>query len=726
MRNRLFPALMAAGLCWLAEPGYADDQRMPDDSNDDAPTRITIVTAQKRAQSMYDVPASIAVVNSEDLDNNHAATLTDMQQLVPNFSLSQIGGANTVSIRGVGGGGRHIGFDTRVGVYMDGVYMGQTQALDQSLLDVRQIEVLRGPQGSLYGRNTDAGAVNIVTRAPSRTFESTFRALAGNYGTGEASGSISGPLSDGVQGSLAMGYESRHGYTTNLFNKQTLDGLKRASLRGKLAVQPTDGLDLNLSADYTDIKQNAIIGEALTGMFGTPLAGGLYPPHTVNYNISPSLNNTLSGLNLTANYDMPNGNRLTSVTGYRDTRQNRRNDTDWSPLDVLSIDYTDNFRQLSQEIRIASPAAARMRYLAGIYLLHENAGTNRIATAGTNAGLVGVPAGTVVPVWGSVKTDSYALFGSLEYDLGSSVSLNLGARYTNERKSLLYNLQGGGILGIGNAQNYTDSRSDSMLTPSIGLTWTAGESLSVYGKYSTGFKSGGWNFDYLTASQIANQLNFNKETVQSYELGLKGSALRHRVQYSLAAFHSNFRDYQVFQFVNTGVTTELELRNAARVETVGAEASLHALLTRRLGIGANIGSAKAVFKSFPGGLTGGGDAAGKRLPYAPDLTASLTLDYSMPAPTLSGRLDFYGEYSYRGKSYSSVDNIEATDGLSSSNLVNAHISFDSNTTPWKFSLWARNLFNRNYSIARGRDFFGNLYMKRGAPRTWGVEASYSY
>ncbi len=733
--------LVLAVTCCLA---YAETQP------DAEPVSLgeVVVTAQKRAQSIEDVPISMTVVDRKALDNSRAATLNEMQQLAPNFSMSTAGFCNTITVRGVGGGGRNIGFDTRAGVYVDGVYMGQTQALDQSLSDIEQVEVLRGPQGHLFGRNTVAGAVNITTRAPSETFKSSFRAVAGSHGTREGYANVSGPLSgmgaDNLLGKLSIGYEARDGFSTNLFNNQKLDDLKRVSTRGQLAIQATDRLEINLAADYADIKQNRVLGETVTGMFDVPLPGGLYPDHTVNYNTTPYANNRLSGTSLTINYDMAGDHTLTAITGYRSTYQNLENDTDWGPSDMFRVNYTENFGQLSQEIRIASPVNVPVRYVAGVYLMHESADTNRLAITGQDTAtlvthplagtlpfgaLFGLNPGDTTPISSTVKTDSYALFGSLDYDLTKRLTLNLGARYTAERKSLLYNINGAasGALGIGTATNYTDGRSDSMLTPTLGVTYAMNPSLNLYGKYSTGFKSGGWNVDYLTAAQIANRFDFNKETVNSYEIGLKGSAPDNRMSYDLSIFHSTFKDFQVFQFVNLGGgATAIQLRNAARAESSGAEASLRVMVTDNFSIGGNIGVLKATFKSFPGGLTGGGDASGKRLPDAPDMTAVAMSNYSMFSASLGGKLDFYGEISHRSKSYTGVDNSETLDAVSGRDVVNARVSFTTSRDRLRVSLWARNLLDNNYTTMRSRDFFGNQFVKRGDPRAFGVEGRYSF
>lgn len=707
-----------------------------------------VVTAQKRAQSLGDVPISMTVVGANALEKTHATTLSDMQQLVPNLSVAYAAGVNTITVRGVGGGGRNIGFDTRVGVYLDGIYMGQAQAVDQPLADIEQVEVLRGPQGHLFGRNTVAGAVNITTRAPSETPETSFLIGAGKFNSVEASGSFSGPLSDGVLGKIAVGHEKRDGFTSNLATGNKIDDMERSSIRGQLMFKPTGKLKIGLYADYSDSKQHAIVGEAGSNMFDYPYTCvtkptpvvGLCPPRTVNYNVDPVLNNTLKGGSLNINYDLDGGGTLTAITGYRNTHQNRVNDTDYSPADMFNIDYTDNFKQYSQELRVASPAKDALRYVAGLYVMNEKADTYRMATVGQESNaliqhpavpfplpfgaLLGLNAGGTVLVSGKVKTDAYAFFGSLDYDLTKTLTLNLGARYTKETKDLLYNLNGAasGGIGIGNATNYTDDRSDSKLTPTVGMTFALDKNLNLYAKYSTGFKSGGWNVDYLTQAQINNKFSFNTETVKSYEAGLKGTALGRRMQYDLAVFQSTFKDFQVFQFVNLGGgATAMQLRNAAKAESTGVEGSLRLRATDNFTVGANIGALKAVFKSFPGGVTGGADAAGKRLPDAPDVSAALTMNYAIAAPSLGGRFDLYAEYSYRSKSFADVDNSEILGRLGARNVVNTRLTFQQSASKWQFGLWVRNLTDNEYLVMQSRDFFGNAYSKRGEPRMFGVD-----
>lgn len=733
---RTLLSLAAAALCASMAQAQADNPlTKTDDGN---VLKAVVVTAQKRTQSLQEVPISMTVLGDDQIEKSHIRSLYDIQQLAPNFEAVQSPGWSGIAVRGVGGGGRNVGWDTRVGVYLDGVYIGQAQALDQSLNDIEQIEVLRGPQGHLFGRNTVAGAMNITTRAPSKAFEASVSGGVGNHGARELNAAVSGPMSAGAQGKLTVASETRDGLTTNLFGGDKLENLDRLGARGQLAFQPTSRLTVDLYADYTKVDQRLGLGEPTTGMFDSPLPGGPLPHRTVNYNFTPYKNSELSGLSLTLNYALDGGRKLTAITGYRDTRQDRANDTDYGPLDLFRVEYTDRFKQTSQEVRVASPNSGALRYVAGLYLLTETATTDRKAIVGQDTtaivpipggrrapfGALGVAPGARITNDGHIKTNTYALFANLEYDLAPSWTANLGARYTHETKDLFYNLNGAASGGfrIATLQGYTDSRSENKLTPTLGVSHALNKEHTLYAKYATGFKSGGWNTDFLNAAQIAGGLEFNTETVKSYELGAKGQLLGGRAQYDVAVFSSRFDDYQVFQFINVGNTTALVLNNAAKVDTSGLEASGRWRVSRALTVGANLGLLRAVYKSFPNGGGAGVDYSGQRLSDTPRVTAALTVTYAIPAPGLGGRFDVAADYSHRGSTV--LGGIYQD--LPTRDLVNARLSFTPSNGNWSASVWARNLFNEDYVIARGRDFLGNQFNTRGLPRLVGITAKYDF
>lgn len=705
-----------------------------------------VITIQSQRQALEQVPIAMTVVDATTLAQTHAETLSAMQQLVPNFSIATPSGDSAITIRGIGGGGRNVGFDPRVGVYLDGVYIGQSQALNLSLFDIERVEVLRGPQGYLFGRNTVAGAVNITTKPPSDQFEAYIKTSYASYNTFENAASVSGPISETTQGKLSLDYTSRNGFSQNLYNNDRLDNLNRLATRGQLSFQPSDRLNVDIFADYADIRQNNLYAETTSAMFGLPLKNGQLPDHTVNIDLNPYVHNKLSGVSATVNYELSGGNTLTSISAYRYTYQDKVIDDDFTTANLFNVRFTDNFHQTSQELRFASPLEQKFRYVSGIYLMHENAASYRTATFGadTNTTLVqfptipapivfgtllGVNAGGIVPVTANVNTHSYAMFGSVDYDIFEFLSFNLGARYTYEQKDLLYNIDGtqSGGVGIGTVADYRDHFSDNYLSPTIGFTLKLDNTDHVYAKYSSGFKSGGWNADFLTSTQIARNIRFNKETVDSYEIGIKGSALNRHLQYELALFQSEYQDYQAFQLQKLGVGQyEIQLRNAALAASKGAEASVTTLITDWLKIGANFGLLDARFKSFPSGLSGGLDATGKRLPEAPEVTAALTIAYTIPAPLFHGKFEWYGEQSYRSKSSSGVDADPSIFAVGSRNIVNTRLSFIPDDGHLELSLWATNLFDAHYVTARARDFLGVGVLKRGDPQTIGIEGKYNF
>ena len=722
--RKLGYSLLALAVAGTLGTAAAQQTAAPAPKVDDANVLDTVVvTAQKRSQSLQEVPISMTVISGEQLEKSRVRTLMDLQQSVPNFEASALLGIPTITVRGVGGGGRNIGFDTRVGVYVDGIYVGQAQAISQPLFDIEQVEVLRGPQGHLFGRNTVAGAVSITTRAPTKDFEGSLRAVAGNLGAFEGYATFAGPISSTVLGKFSVASETRDGYSTNLFNGQKLDDLKRLTTRGQLNFLVSDKLKISLFGDYSDTKQNSILGEATTSFGDRPLPGGPLPSRKVNFNTTPYINAKLFGLNLTINYTLPDGGALTAISGYRDTHHDFANDTDYNPQDIFRIKYTDDFKQTSQEVRISSPNSGRARYVAGIYYLKEDAETLRTAFAGADAGLLRLPVGLQGNNFGTVKTKTSAFFGALDYDLVDALTLNLGARYTNEKKDFVYNLNGAAALGIATLANYRDNRSENKATPMVGITFAASTDTNLYAKYSTGFKSGGWNADFVRQTQINDGLAFNTETVKSYEAGVKGKLLGGRMQYDFAAFTSDFDNYQTFFFVPLqDGTAILQLKNAAKVKTEGVEGSVRVRVTQNLKLGANLGVLKTKYKSFPNGGGIGVDLSGQDVPDTPKLTASVNLDLSIPAPGLGGQFDLFADYSHRDSTFQGT----GLAPLSARDLANMRLSYSPTNGKWTVSVWGRNLTDQDYLIATGRDFLGNNFVTRGLPRMYGVEAKYNF
>lgn len=703
-----------------------------------------VVTAQKREQSIVDVPTSITALGADSIAKTRAKSLGDMQQLAPNFSFDSVNGYENINIRGVGGGGRNIGFDTRAGLYIDGVYIGQSAALAQPLFDIARVEVLRGPQGHLFGRNTVSGAISLVSAPPADEFAGSVRAVVANYDAVEVYGTVEGPLSDRVAAKLSLAHEERDGFVDNNANGDTLDDLERDTFRGALRFDVSDDLSIDFFADYSKTERAQIVGEAQTDFFGVITDDYPASAYSGNFNTTPRSDADIGGISMTMNYTLAGGQTITSVSAYRYAEQLRVNDTDYSAADIFSISFVDTSKQFSQEIRIASDGEESVRYVAGLYFLSEESESVRHATVGQDVDTevplpvpgafapfgvaFGVDAGADTIIDAGVDTRSYAAFAAVDIDITDTLTLNLGGRYSKDTKDVRYSLDGSqsGGLGLATLLGFEDDVSDGKFTPTVGFTWALSDASNAYFKYATGFKSSGINIDFLSEAGTRD-FGFDSESVESYELGIKGTLLDGRIQYDAAIYQANYEDFQILQFVDLGAgVTTIALRNAAEVESRGFEGSFKFALTDQVALGANLGLLNAEFTSFPNAGGAGIDYDGNELPNSPDLTGAVTLDYWQPVEAWQGAFDVYFEYSYRSESHAQAGNVDATEKLDQRGIVNAKLSFTPDSEQWQVSLWARNLLDEDYVSFRARDFLGHEILTRGEPQTFGAEFSWNF
>ncbi|MEO6341388.1 MAG: TonB-dependent receptor [Caulobacteraceae bacterium] len=690
-----------------------------------------VVTAQKREQNLQDVPIAITAISQERLSQLGASRLSDLSNRAPNFLIEKFANAETVFIRGVGGGGRSIGFGGRAGVYIDGVYTGQVGAIDQALADIERVEILRGPQGTLFGRNSVSGAVNIITRAPSPTFTAGIDLKAGNYDERSLAANISGPIvPDRVLAKLSVFREKRDGYITNLFDGSTRGGMiDGASVRGALRLLPTDRLTVDIAADYSRDKSQIAPIESISNPLGAGLADPAAPDLLqINENERRIRDNKDFGVNLTAGYRLPADLTLTSITAFRGVNSFRQTDTDYSPLALLGAHYGDRFNQVTEELRIASPSTGRLRYVVGLYFLDELALTGRDVTVGKDA--VGrLPAAPgVTPSSARIRNRSYAAFGNFDFDLAGPLILNAGARFTHEHRTLLFNLDGSrsGGFGIGTVSNFRDAASEDHVSPTVGLTYKVSPEATLYAKYAGGFKSGGWNVDFLTRAQTINQpgqtgtpFAFQTETADSYEIGAKTELFERRLRINAAAFLASYSDYQINQFV--GATGIIQLTNAAKVDTSGLELSLEGRITPNLRLTADAAFLRTRFASFPHGGVAGADATGNRLPFAARFSGAAGGEYVLPLDLAGGRLALFYQYTFRGFSYTSQENTLPGQAIPSHGLSTGRVSWLSANRRYELAVYGENLGDHRYIVNQGKDLLGTNLLVWGEPLTWGVE-----
>jgi len=717
----------------------SDEKTVMAQMRQDKLLEVITVTAQKRREKLSEVPISMSNFSTESIAQTGVQQLKDISQYIPNFTMSEgTDFTSKVSIRGVGANSRNIGFDTRVGVYLDGVYLGQSPALNQALLDLERIEVLRGPQGTLFGKNTVAGAVNLISAKPSDEFSGAINTSFGNFDAREVSALVNIPLSSTLFSKISVSKQQRDGFTKNLVTNHKINELDDESYRAQLFyVAEAGNFEANLSFDGLKGDRLSYTGEAVTDSFGLALPIAQTDDFEVSMGVDPHEKRNIKGSSLTLDWDLDNGFSIKSISAYRESKIYYRNDVDYSELDFLQINYSDEYKQLSQEIQLISPDKGDFKYVAGLYYYDQEALSMRIAQPGSLGYLLGVS--DSVTTEGTVDTLSYAFFMNGSYQLDDVWKLGFGFRYSREDKEVDWNIDGSGggpAFGLATG-SVLDERSDNHLSPTINLSYAFNSEINGYVKYSNGYKSGGYNLDFVSVNALSSGVEFAKETVDSYEIGLKGNVLNRRLTFSLAGFQTYYDDYQVNQFMDLGDGgTAISIRNAAEVETKGLEAEVTFTPNERWQVMASLGLLDGEFSDFPGGATRGGDASGKTIPGISDVSLSVGIQYYHPLPSIGAELLTRLDYSYRSDYYDTVDNVKThtlqngdnvpfgwVDDLS---IVNGRIALLSDEGTWDVALWVKNLTDESYLSATTQDFLRTVTRYRGMPRTFGVEVNYNF
>lgn len=777
-------------------------------------SNVVIVTAQKRSERIIEVPIAISVFPSEAIDQTGIQELREIGDFIPNMTVTQGTDFNSrIVIRGVGAPSRNIGFDSRVGVYLDGVYLGQGPSVNQDLVDLERVEVLRGPQGTLFGKNTVAGAVSLVSKKPSGEFEGKATINVGNFNAIEGKLSVDFGITETVFAKLAVSSRTRDGYIKNIFTegqlpttlntvvsgvpvfdiplpfsietdtppdtRDKLNNQDTQSYRFQLRIQPSDALDINLAFDGLQSARSPVLGVPITTSFGdTPNQFADYTKNEVNFSFQGLEKRDISGINLNVEYDFDNDFAFRSITGNRETKIRYQNDTDYSPLDFLFLDYVDDYSQFTQEFQLISPDESDFKYVAGIYYFNQEANTQRDTFAGNAGRFFQVVPGQGAFNNGRLDTESFAFFVSGSYQASERINIGFGARYSDEQKDVVWDLDGtqSGVFGIGTTPSggLVDSRTDKNFSPAISVNYAVSETTNGYVKYSTGFKSGGFNLDFVTQADLNGGVEFDKETVTSWEAGLKTALFDERLSLNMALFNATYDDYQVNQFFDLGfdpVTgtqlTSIRITNAAEVDTRGLEFEASFKATDDLTINGSLGLLDATFADFPLGANEASvnpngtlvrtpvDADGNDLPLAADVSASLGIQYYKSLDAGWDML-FRLDATYSGGYFTTINNVKtritprthpltfALDlpnfqgaanttldtvpfgYIKATTILNGRIGLLDQNGGLEVYLWGRNLTNENEAVDSFREFFGTLVNTPRQPRTYGVEVMYSF
>lgn len=704
----------------------------------DAGLADIVVTAERRSSSIQKVPVAITAVDGGEMRTRQIATVEALSSSVPNLTFSRYSGTAQVSLRGVAFDSITPGSEARTASYTDGVYISRPTAQLTNIFDVARVEVLRGPQGTLYGRNATAGAINVITSDPTSNLSGYGRLSVGNYSYVQAEGAVSGPISETLSARLAFQTTDHSGYGKNLSNGQDVDDERSRAVRAKLLFEPSDGTSFKLSADYSHRKDASgtrhDFGQGNPSVTPRGLAlGAIRPDDFRDYaGYQPSYFRELAGLSGELTLPLSDRLILTSLTAYRYTKTDLWIGVDGTTAELTQQELYERSDQFSHEVRVAGEFD-RLKLIVGGYYFHENNdGLVHVIFDGA-ATLPGPPGRQVgitgtkyqgVQFGGKLLTDAYAAFAQADIDLTDRLTLSLGGRYSHERKevreyantnlTMIYNP--GVRLTFPLIRNST---SKSSLDPKVTLQYKFMPDVLAYATFSRGFKSGGFALGSVTPA-------FAPEQLDDYEVGLKATLFDRRLRANLAAFYYDYSNLQVTKVNGTVVTTE----NAAAATIKGIEAELRGSLTRDFSVGLNASYLNARFDDYVTAeparpALGLQNLKGNKLPQSPPYT--VTIDGNYRVPMGDGDLNLRGEATWKGRVYFSPYNRSEISQRAFA-VANAFATYESNAG-WSIGTWVRNITNKDYRVssAVGNVFSGfSIGGQLGDPRTYGLTAGMQF
>jgi iron complex outermembrane recepter protein len=673
-------------------------------ATDEAEPRIEeiIVTSRYRAEKLSAIPDSITAFTRADIERHRIERINGVAALTPNlrFSDDQEVGISTLVIRGVrqnrGTGQPPVSFR------IDGVSATNNLLTTQELFDVESVDVLRGPQGALYGRNAIGGAVLISTRQPTTDPEFGLRVSAAEGNDYIVAANASGPLgSDKLLYRAAVRLQDRDGQLENAYlDNQKVDFKESQSFRGRLLYKPTDRLSIDLRGQYSD--QQGGSGYFMPGSEGVlplpPPAEPIFfgnPTYEIQSNRIGESFVEFSELSAKIDYEFSWGT-LTSVTSYTDVESGNDQDLDQTLVDAINIIVIDDSQTLAQEFRLTSHADQRLRWVAGAYFFDQD----RFRSLATT--FFGFP---VPPAAQDLELRNYAAFGNMSYDLTGDLELTLAFRYDEETPK---------DLTQGRSETFTE------LQPKASLAYSFREGLLGYVTVGKGFRAGGFN-NLSEGSNFAP--GFDQESLVSYETGLKWSAWDGRLRTAMALFFTDYTDQQFFLFDQTGTQANI---NIPKSELWGGELEVTALPTDSLQVDFAFGYTDSEIKEYEdiqGVLVPAEAILGSKVPGAPVWTLNLGLQHTA---ALSSSLDLVSrlDYEHRDKTYWTLDNLDTQEAY---DLVN--LSFSLERDNWAARLFVNNLFDEQYI----EWFFAARFIGLpadiawpSAPRQVGLEFTYRY
>ncbi len=744
-----------------------------------APARVEeiVVTARRREEEAQAVPIPMTVLNADAVADAGAFNVNRLKEMIPSVQFYSSNPRNSaLNIRGIGApfGLTNDGLEQGVGLYIDGVYNARPAAASLDFIDVQQIEVLRGPQGTLYGKNTTAGAVNVTTKRPLFTPETDVELTYGNYGFAQAKASVTGPLSEKVAARLSFSGTQRDGFVYNVRTQDDVNDLNNLGARGQVLFKANDTLQITAAGDFTRQRAEGYaqlptrIAPTLrpaNRQFNTIISDlGYSLPSTNAFNRITDTdtpwraNQDLGGASLSVNWDVGIGT-FTSITAWRFWKWDPSNDRDFLALPVTTVSAgTSKQRQFSQEVRYAGEISPALNFVVGGFLFRQNIDSDPVQTQeqgaaaarfllapSANANTPGLLTGYGQRTTVASKFDTAAAFGQVEWKITDKLAVLPGLRINYDRKSVNYDNQIYGGLQTTNAalialqrsilapQTYSADIADTNLSYQGTVAYAVSDDINTYATYAKSYKSVGLNTAGVPADAAGNPAlsaaSVRPESVNHFEVGIKTSPIV-GVTANLAIFQTDVKDFQA-QVQNAAVgVLRGYLANASKVRVRGVEFDGTAQLGEHFSLNGAVAYTEGEYVSFadappPIELTGGPsvvDISGSRLPGISKWSASLTGEYTTAADIFGREGDIFAalDFSVRS-SFSSSPTASRYLNVAGYGLANARVGFRADDG-WDAFLWVRNLTDQRYyeQLAPVSGGTGLIVGQPGDPRTFGI------
>ncbi|MBV4463024.1 TonB-dependent receptor [Pseudomonas sp. SWRI79] len=768
--KRLPLALLLAG----SAQAYAADTTTPEAvpagkvTADSSQLETVTVTTRRREESSQDVPTPMSVVSGQALESQRVYRIQDLQQLVPSVNVAYMHARqSSVSIRGLGNNPASDGLEGSVGLYIDNVYLGRPGMAVFDLMDIEQLEVLRGPQGTLFGKNTTAGVINISTRAPTFTPERSIETSVGEDGYFQTKGTISGPLNDELTGRFSAYRTRSDGDINNEFNGHDLNGGSREGFRGQLLYKPNESFNLRWIGDYNEEDSSAgtrvlySTGPTINGVnlyqsranaAGATLVNGSH--RKVNLDNDQHVTVHQGGTSLEANWTLPNDFTLTSISSYRWWNFTPRNDDGLNVAATYNAGVSVEDKQYSQEFRLASPKGEFFDYVLGAYYFGSDLDNKSFAYYGPQADIWnGTPRGALANVnsvgHGHIETDSFALFAQGTWHLTERLDFTAGGRGTYEEKTAWVTRDApvGGAAVTGAAATARRGRTGAYdsgdlnqysSSPSglLNLSYRFTDDLLGYATLSHGEKSGGVNLAVGSAPTAgADSLLIGTERANNAELGFKSTLWDRRLQLNANVFWTQVNGYQTNAY--DAANRVQYLTNAGSVRSRGVEFESTLIPLRGLTLNVN-GSYNDVsylsYKDAPcppevslaPGAPASCDLSGHQVVGASKWIGNANGEYKW---NLANGFEEYvtASYAFRSKAVGTVEDSDYGQ-IPSYAVVNLSTGLrgDFNQGQWDVSLWLKNAFDKTYYTTLWTGGNGGYEGLLGTPRTLGVTGRYDF